>query len=401
MHVVHVYDGHERVADGQGSVPGVVWNTARRSAAAGHDVTVIERCWNGLSARDERAGVHFERLRLRTGSDEPWTEVPYEMVTQPIGIFRLVCDRANFARAALHQLRETNADVVHVHLPFAATVMTTVAPRLRDRLVYTAHIGETEKRIVTPRVSPDAYLAKRAARTVVLNPRTKAAFERRGVSSRRLAVVPNGVDVGRFDGTEHTLCDRVRAAYELGRGPVVLFVGTITPRKGILELMAAAARVVETGHDRVQFVLVGKDDIEPAYTERVNRTVADAGLDAQVTFTGFVPDTDLRALYELADVFVLPSFEEGSSIAVTEALAAGLPVIASRISGVEAQIEHGRHGLLCEPGDSVGLAEDIGRLLADPAERESMRAAVGKRRHELSWENIMKDIHTVYDEVAA
>lgn len=399
MRIVHVYDGHERVADGQGSVPGVVWNIARRSAAD-HDVTVIERRWNGLPAREEREGVRFERLRLRTGTDEPWTEVPYEMVAQPTGVVKLVCDRANFARAALRRLDGMDADVVHVHLPFAATVMTTVAPRLRDRLVYTAHIGETEKRIVSPRFAPDVYLAKRTARTVVLNSRTKAAFERRGVSSHRLTVVPNGVDVSRFDGVGPAAHDRVQTAYGLGSGAVVLFVGTITPRKGITELMTAAARVAETGHERARFVLVGKDDIEPAYTERVRRMVAETGLEERVTFTGFVPDGDLRALYELADVFVLPSFEEGSSIAVTEALASGLPIIASRISGIEAQVEHGRHGLLCDPGDTVALADNIERLLADPTEREAMCAAVEKRRHELSWENVMNDIHTVYEEVA-
>lgn len=101
MEVVHLYDGHERVYDGRGSVPSVVWNLARETAAAGHEVTVLERRWDGLARRAEREGVAFRRMDLATGADEPWTRVPYEMVASPVGLARLVGDRTNFALEAL------------------------------------------------------------------------------------------------------------------------------------------------------------------------------------------------------------------------------------------------------------------------------------------------------------
>ena len=398
MHVAHVYDGHERVASGQGSVPDVVWSLARRTAAVGHRVTVVERRWNGLDATEERDGVRFERFSLRTGSSEPWTDIPYEMATEPTGLLRLALDRTNFALAARRRLRGLDADVLHVHLPFAANVLATLVPSLRERLVYTAHIGETEKRVVNARVSPDVLLAKRAARTIVLNPAMREAFEERGVPTRKLATIPNGVDLDRFSSTDSALDDRLRSTYDLSDAPLALFVGTITPRKGVLELVEAAARVAEAGHE-VQFVLVGKDDIEPGYTKRVRAAIAERGIEERVTFTGFVPEEELRGLYRLADVFVLPSFEEGSSIAVAEAMAAGLPVVASAISGVEQQVSHGRHGLLAEPGDSVELAAHLERLIANLDERAAMAAAVAERRADLSWERVTEAVIECYREV--
>ncbi|WP_434522793.1 glycosyltransferase family 4 protein [Halorubrum sp. AS12] len=196
IHVVHLYDGHEQVYGGRGSVPGVVWNIARETAAANHDVTVLERRWDDLPATAEYDGVAFHRLNLRTGADKPWMRVPYEEVTSPGGAVRLVGDRTNFAFAALRWLYEMEFDILHVHLPFAANVIATVAPQLRDRMVYTAHLGELrldlledsqgdssdESGLDVPAVlsafSPDVYLAKRVAATTVLNPGIESRIRR-------------------------------------------------------------------------------------------------------------------------------------------------------------------------------------------------------------------------------
>lgn len=398
MHVVHLYDGHEMVYDGRGSVPSVVWNLARRTATRGHRVTVVERQWDGLDSESVHDGVAFERLALRTGSDDPWTDLPYEMVGSPLGTVRLVTDRANFARVAHARLDRLDPDVVHVHLPFAANVLATVRPSYRRRLVYTAHLGETEDRVVDPLFSPDAYLAKRCAKTIALNPSMASAFRDRGVDDRALAVVPNGVDVEQFDHVSEADRAAVREEFDVTADVVVLFVGTVTPRKGVLELARAAGEVFPAVDD-AELVIVGKTDMEPEYVERVRSVIHEAGLEDRVTFTGFVPEETLDALYEVADVFALPSHEEGSSVSVAEALAAGLPVLGSDIDGIRQQIDHGTHGLLSDPGDETALATNLRRLVTDDDRRSAMTTAIDRRAEQWSWDRVTDDVVDVYREV--
>jgi glycosyltransferase involved in cell wall biosynthesis len=401
MRVIHLYDGHEKVYDGRGSVPGVVWNLARETVSRGHDVRVIERQWRGLDIAAEHQGVAFHRLPLSTGSAEPWTDLPYELVSTPTGAARLVLDRTNFARAALRALAYYDPDVIHVHLPFAANVLATVAPWLRDRFVYTAHLGETEKRVVEPFFSPDAYLARRTKRTVALNPSMRRAFAERGVSEETLVTVPNGVDTAQFDDVTEADRAAARDAFGVDADVVALFVGTVTPRKGVRELVEAAGQVFPLDGVDAQVVIVGNTELDPGYVESVRDAIAAAGIEDDVTMTGFVSERELAALYDLADVAALPSYEEGSSIAVAESLAAGVPVVGTRIDGIRQQIEHGTHGLLTEPGEVDDLARHLETLLADDATRRSMASAVERRARERSWGRVTERMLDVYREVAA
>lgn len=399
MKIVHLYDGHEKVHNGEGSVRDVVWSLASRTADQGHDVTVIERQWESLPRQSVHEGVEFRRLALRTGADEPWVDVPYEMISSPIGAARLLVDRINFALHALPRLREIEADAIHVHLPFAGNVLAILSPSIRSKMVFTAHLGETEKRVVDPLLSPDSFLAKRAARTIALNPKICEAFENRGVPREQLVVIPNGVDIERFEGVGRGEVQQIKEQYDIGSGPVVLFVGTVTPRKGVQELIQAASRVIDR-HDDVSFLIVGDTELDSDYVDEVESMIASIDAEDSVTLTGFVSEAELLACYELADVFVLPSFEEGSSIAVTEAMAAGLPIVGSRIDGIRQQVERGKHGLLVDPGDTTGLAEAILQLITNEETRRDMAAAIETRAENLSWEQITGRMIEVYTEVA-
>jgi glycosyltransferase involved in cell wall biosynthesis len=408
MHVVHVYDGHEKVYEGRGSVPGVVWNVARETAARGHDVTVLERRWNGLGEHATHEGVAFERMSLRTGADEPWTRVPYEEVTSTEGALRLVGDRTNFAFHALRRLRRLDPDVIHVHLPFAANVLVTVAPWLRKRMVYTAHLGdlrmnllEDDTEVDVPGVldlfSPDLFLAKRVARTTVLNPEIREAFVEDGVPADRVEVVPNGVDLERFGEVPETDLERVREAYGLDDRPFVLYVGTVMPRKGVTELVRALALVAEREDvPTPRAILAGEKTLDEAYTARVEELIAEGGLEGHVELTGFVDGADLPALYSLADVFVVSSLEEGFGMTAVEAMAAGTPVVGTRVGGIPTLVEDGVQGRVVEPGDVEGLAAALGDVLADPAGRERMVERARARAAEFSWEAVGEQFEAVY-----
>jgi glycosyltransferase involved in cell wall biosynthesis len=419
MRIVHLYDGHEKVYEGRGSVPGVVWNVARETAAVGHDVTVLERQWDGLPVTAEHDDVAFHRLDLRTGADEPWTRVPYEVVTSPYGAARLVADRTNFALAALRWLHSMEFDVLHVHLPFAANVIATVAPWLRDRMVYTAHLGELRLDILeegqegtddsgpdVPSIlssfSPDIFLAKRAARTTALNPDIESVFVDRGVSPSSLDVVPNGVDTDRFGTVTPTAVERVREKHQLGDGPVLLFVGTVMPRKGVAELVQALDDVVDEHSHDVEVVLAGETDLDTSYVERVETLISHGELHENITMPGFVPAEDLPALYQLADAFVVPSLEEGFGMTAIEAMAAGTPVVGTRVGALPNIIEPGRTGALADPGDVSGLAAAIEDVLSTTSESDTdVEAAAKSQADKYSWPSIARELSDIYEEVTA
>ena len=420
VRVLQLYDGHEKVYDGKGSVPGVVWNIAREMAASGHDMTVLERQWEGLPQTAKHDGVAIHRLDLSTGTNEPWERVPYEVISEPLEMTRLVGDRVNFALQALRYLRAMEFDVVHVHLPFTANVLVTVAPRLRERLVYTAHMGElrldaltddpSERsiaengRIDTPQVlqlfSPDIYLARRSASTTVMNPTICESFVEKGAPSDRIQFVPNGVDIDRFDPDDREI-EAVTSRYKLGDQPVVLFLGTIMPRKGVTELMRAAGTVVsERGVNDVEFVLAGNPDLDQDYTDEVRSTIQQEGIEDSVTFTGFVDNDEIPGLYGRADLFVLPSLEEGFPLTPLEAMSARTPVIASRVGGIPRQFDDGEEGRLLEPSDEEALADAMEELLTDAERREAMSQAAADRAREFAWKRVADQFDSIYRGVA-
>ncbi|MEF8814589.1 MAG: glycosyltransferase family 4 protein [Halovenus sp.] len=411
MKILHVYDGHEKVHEGQGSLPRIIWNVARRTADRGHDVTVLERKWDGLSTVAEHDGVRFRRLDLRTGSDEPWAQVPYEMVSSAPRLATLVVDRTNFALKTLRWLRRREYDAVHVYLPFAANVLVTLSHTLRRKVVYTAQLGELRLNSLTTAdgdsdldapafldfFSPDIYLARRTAYTTVLNPTVREIFAENGVDRDRLVHIPNGVDVEKFEQISEADCERVRSEYGLGDRPVVFFAGTIMPRKGVIEFVEAAADVVAAGHDDVRFVVAGETDLDEEYMNTVRSLVGDVGLEDNVTFTGYLTDSELLPMYQTSALFVLPSFEEGFGMVVSEAMAAGTPPIASRISGIKQQIDDGHTGIMFEPGNSEELGRRLVELLEDQERRRTMGERSRERAQQFSWETVTDQYIDVYE----
>jgi glycosyltransferase involved in cell wall biosynthesis len=125
-------------------------------------------------------------------------------------------------------------------------------------------------------------------------------------------------------------------------------------------------------------------------------------LQDRVTLMGYVSDEALPWLYRLCDVFVLPSVSaESFGITLIEAMAAGKPIVASRIGGVPEIVDDGVNGLLFEPWDSRGLSEAVNTLLGDPELAEDL----GRRAHlsaeeNYSWPRVARRIEEVYKEVA-
>ena len=201
-------------------------------------------------------------------------------------------------------------------------------------------------------------LAYAAAHRIVAN--SRAAAERlrlERVPDRKIVIIPNGVDPARFAGH--------RSGTTLRR---VIAVGNLRPEKGHDVLIDAAPHVLRRYPD-ARFDIVGGGPLRPSLIERAaERRVAHA-----VTFLG--QRDDVAAQLDAADLFVLPSRMEAFPNAVLEAMAAGLPVVASDAGGIPELVDDGRTGLLAPVGDPVALADRICQLIADPDAAARLGAA--------------------------
>jgi len=212
----------------------------------------------------------------------------------------------------------------------------------------------------------------------------------RGVPEARLHAVHNGIDLPAFVRAPDPAREAaLRRRYDLGSGPVVVFVARLTRQKGALELMQAAAIVAER-FPETRYLLVGD---EHSSTEDPKDHVIDelralvgthAILKDRVIITGQVPRDDLHLYYRLGDLAVVPSNYESFGYAAVEAMALGLPVVASDSGGLAEIIEPGKTGLLvrvrqADTGllsiEPNALAQALIELIADPARRAQLGQA--------------------------
>jgi glycosyltransferase-like protein len=216
-------------------------------------------------------------------------------------------------------------------------------------------------------VQPDAVLC-------VSEPWRARLAERFGV---RPTTVPNGVDRRRFRPARSPAeRRRDRDAARLDGRMTVLTVGGIEPRKGSLTLLEAFARLRELVPEHDPLLLVAGGATLFDYREEVERfraRTAELGIGDHLRLVGNLPPAELERLYRAADLFAFPSVNEGFGLAALEALAAGLPVVASDLEVFGSFLEHGRTALLTPVGDSEALAGALAQLAREPAARERLR----------------------------
>jgi glycosyltransferase involved in cell wall biosynthesis len=175
-------------------------------------------------------------------------------------------------------------------------------------------------------------------------------------------------------------------------GVVALF----RPLKGLETLVRAIAELRRRGR-RVLLKAVGAFESE-SYQRRIERLVLELDLRAFITWTGFL--NDVRAELNTFDLFVLPSVRsEGMPMAILEAMAAGVPVVSTRVEGVSELIRDGVDGVLVEPGNSVALADGIERLLDGRSDLQRVReSALMRQRTEFSAGHMAARVHEVYQQ---
>jgi glycosyltransferase-like protein len=227
---------------------------------------------------------------------------------------------------------------------------------------------------------PDAVLC-------VSDPWIARLDEEFGVRAGR---VPNGVDARRFrpprDAAERR---RERRALGIDERLAVLTVGGIEPRKGSLTLLEAFARLRALAPDLDPLLIVAGGATLFDYRDELARfeaRAADLGVGTEVRRAGNLSDPELERLYRAADLFAFPSHKEGFGLAALEALASGLPVVASDLEVFRSFLIHEHTALLAPLGDSEELAAALVRLAREPQTRERLLSSARRVVAAHTWD---------------
>ncbi|HZH40331.1 MAG TPA: glycosyltransferase family 4 protein, partial [Gemmatimonadales bacterium] len=219
--------------------------------------------------------------------------------------------------------------------------------------------------------------------------------------AERVRVVPLGTDPAQFRPGIDTR--EVKARHRLENGKWVVTVARLEPYKGIDTSLKAVAEVRKAGHD-VGYLVIGAGKKKDAY----KKLAQELGIAEAVRFVGSVPDKELPALYNVAEVYLGVSRRaegtrvEGFGIALAEASACGLPVIAGRSGGVAEAVKDGETGFVVDPEDPAAAAQALMRLLSDQLLARRLGQA-GRKAVETNynWDRVVRDLREIESQVSS
>jgi glycosyltransferase involved in cell wall biosynthesis len=299
-------------------------------------------------------------------------------------------------------IRKIQPQIVHTHTSKAGLLGRLAAWLARVPIVihtphghvFYGHFGRFLSRIF---LQMEKLLGRITHHQIALTPEECNDYLSLRVSKpSNTSVIHSGVDVHRFiEGAKQ----RTRKRKELGIPPdslVIGYVGWLIPIKGVTHLINAMARVVEQ-HPKSILVLVGKGDEQGEEEIKLKEQVERVGLEDKVRFLGWRADVD--EVMGCFDIFVLPSLNEGMGRVLVEAMAAGLPIVASRVGGIPDLVKDGKNGLLVPPKDASALENAISALLEDKEKRKRMEDTGTKVCLQYSTESMVKQIDDLYMEL--
>ncbi len=295
-----------------------------------------------------------------------------------------------YASAAVKLAMQDDFDVVHAHDWMTYPAGIAVSAVTGKPLV--VHVHSTEFDRSGEHVNQMIYDIERAGmhaadRVIAVSFLTRnIIISRYGINSDKVSVVYNGVEKNsngfNFNGTDIQKDEKI-----------VLFLGRITMQKGPEYFLGAAKKVLEV-MDNVKFVMAGSGDMMRKAVE----LAAELGIGSKVLFTGFLRGEDVRKVYEMADLYVMPSVSEPFGIAPLEALNHDVPVLISKQSGVSEVL---KHVLKADFWDVNEIANKIVAVLKYPPLQVALREHGNFEVRKLKWEDAAEKCKQVYMQLAA
>jgi glycosyltransferase involved in cell wall biosynthesis len=288
-------------------------------------------------------------------------------------------------------VRQKRIRLLHTHTPRSALLGAVVARLAGVPMVHHVHSpseADTESRVRNVRNALAERLSLGAARRLIpVSDSLQRYLQARGYASARIREVPNGVPV----------TEQARLHYVPGQELVLGMVALFRPRKGVEVLLEAMGRLRAIGVP-VRLHAVGPFET-PVYEQSVIDLTRSLGLQDAVTWAGFC--SDVVAEFRRMHVFVLPSlFGEGMPMVVLEAMAAGLPVVSTRVEGIPEVVRDGQDGLLATPGSAEELSAALLRIVRGEVDPGVLGDSGRQRQRErYSDESMASGIAKVYREV--
>jgi phosphatidylinositol alpha-mannosyltransferase len=292
-----------------------------------------------------------------------------------------------FSRASWRRIQRLvdvfEPDVVHAHEPFSPstsmlTVLASSAPA-----VATFHAFHDRSRLLEMAAPLLRSVARKVGAWIAVS--EAAAEFAAPVVDADIEIVPNGIDVERWS--------RAEPADDLPNGRRLLWAGRLDPQKGFRIAVSAFARLANELDDLV-FVVAGDG------RDRDALDVLPPAVRARVLMLGAVPNVGLPRYHAACDVFVAPATgHESFGVVLVEALAAGLPVVATDIPGYREVIRDGVDGLLVPPGDDEAVASAIARVVREPNLAAKLSSAGRERARRFAWDVVSPRIEAVYERV--
>jgi glycosyltransferase involved in cell wall biosynthesis len=360
-----------------GGVEKVVFELSRGLSSAGANVDVFTLQTAGGPCLEEAGGVRVHR-------------VPALQMTKLLGLQSAASPR--LVTYAVDQLMRLRPDVIHVHNRFFFTslIAAAAAKALNIPLITTLHLGSLEALPLPQRLPVLAYerllgrtIIQASERVIAVSQAVADYTRRLGATPEKTQVQPNAVDSDAF---------RPRLTARKGP-PRIAFVGRLIQNKGPQYLMAAIPRLVER-EPAAEFWFVGDGPMRACLEE----TAQNLGVAENVRFLGV--RQDVAGLLNESDIFVRPSLMEGMPLTVLEAMACGLPVVATPVGGTAELVTEGKTGLLVPPRNVDALTTALQRLIDSPQLRAEL-GANGRRlvEKDYGWQRISRETLAVYEDV--
>ncbi len=366
-----------------GGIAAHVTNLATHLARRGHDVTVITMRYDRALPFSKSEG----KLRVM------------RMLVPDVGKLRGFCFVAQAAPLLLALSLWRRFDVIHWHNFFPDAVV--------------AFFGRAAKKVFTNHSSTfldifekgDGRLIRWLTRQAkyIIGPSAELAEKSRrffGRADYQSVYIPNGVDVDYFRplDTEQRRRERAELLHRFGFGPetfIVVCPRRLEPKNGVRYFVEAVPRIAASFPNLLCLVL--GNDADRAYASEVRALSKAIGADAHVRFLGAVPNPEMVRYYQVADIVVLPSLMEATSIAGLEAIASGVPVVGTDVGGIPDIVRAGHNGIIVPPRDPEAIATAVTSLMRDAERRDkyshhARELAVSR----FSWSSITNQTLKIY-----
>ncbi len=350
-----------------GGVTEHVWHLGRELARRGYAVTVVTGGGLGVEDRGLRVIRIGQQIPLMLNGAHVHVTLGWRLAKK----LQQVEERERF-------------DLIHIQSPLDPFLPLAAAQAMRAPKVGTYHTSRENSPLFA--VMPNLFhkaLSRLSANIAVS--KSAESFILRYFPDAQFHIIPNGVDTERFSPQAEPLPHLQDGTF------TILFVGRMDPRKGAKYLFAALP-YLEKRLARYRLVVVGSGWMKNLYDK-----VIPPSLLHRVHFAGYVTPEELPRYYRSADVYCSPATHgESFGIVLLEAMAAGIPIVASDIDGYHDVVESGKEGILVPPKNPRQLAEAIVLLDSDPERRKMMSIAGRAKSVMYSWEKVVDQIEPLY-----